>query len=102
MCESKTSWRGKNVHFSSATAVCNHSTAFSVQPRPFFKSVGLILVHELKILCFTGHNVAETWHHVIASLLQSLSQFVENAQLLVPDCQRLLRFMNLVYLWTTT
>ena len=68
-----------------------------------FKSVGLLLVHEPKTLCFTGQYVAKTWHHVIASLLRSLSQLVENAQLLVvPDYQSFFRFMNLVYHWTTT
>ena len=65
--------------------------------------MGLLLVHEPKTLCFTGQYVAKTWHHVIASLLRSLSQLVENAQLLVvPDYQSFFRFMNLVYHWTTT
>ena len=55
--------------------------------------------------CLTNHVIANIWHHVIASLLRSLStsQFLENAQLLVvPHYQSFLRFMNLVYLWTTT
>ena len=99
--------QGQTFPFSSATAVCNHSTAFSVHPRPLkvyiFKSVELIQVHEPQTLCFTGQNVARTWHNVIASLLRSLSQFLENAQLLpVPGYPSFLRFMNLVYLWTTT
>ena len=34
LSERKTFCRSKNVHFSSATVVCNHSTAFSVHPRP--------------------------------------------------------------------
>ena len=71
----------------------------------YFKYVGLLQVHEPKTskLSFIGQHIAKTWHSVIASLLRSLSHFVENAQpLVVPDYQSFFRFMNLVYLWTTT
>ena len=95
ICESKIYAVAKVSIFQVPQAVCNHSTASSVHPRPLkvymfqLCETLYVQVHEPQTFCLTRQNVAKTWHDVIASLLRSLSQFLENAQLLVvTDFQR--------------